>query len=140
MKAKPATLLKVTVLHGCFSRFLNCTNGTKSRNASQIFIHKLFNISFLLYHFFLTKNIDSNSSKTVILHKGTILALSRGVTHLFPMHPFSSPWKHQKTATSRSIQPRCTKRFKRSPAKKNFLNFLLLVINTCKGSATKDDT
>ena len=28
--------LKVTLLHGCFSRFLNCTNGTKSRNASQI--------------------------------------------------------------------------------------------------------
>ena len=24
-------LLKVTLLHGCFSRFLNCTNGTKSR-------------------------------------------------------------------------------------------------------------
>ena len=25
--------LKVTLLHGCFSRFLNCTNGTKYRNA-----------------------------------------------------------------------------------------------------------
>ena len=33
---KPATLLKVTVLHGCFSRFLNCINGTKSRNAPHI--------------------------------------------------------------------------------------------------------
>ena len=32
----PATLLKVTLLHGHFSRFLNCTNGTKSRNASHI--------------------------------------------------------------------------------------------------------
>ena len=31
---KPATLLKVTLLHGCFSRLLNCTNGTKSRNTS----------------------------------------------------------------------------------------------------------
>ena len=30
------TLLKVTLLHGCFSCFLNCTNGTKSRNASHI--------------------------------------------------------------------------------------------------------
>ena len=30
---KPATLLKVTLLHGCFSRFLNCTNGTKSCKA-----------------------------------------------------------------------------------------------------------
>ena len=26
---KPATLLKVTLLYGCFSRFLHCTNGTK---------------------------------------------------------------------------------------------------------------
>ena len=25
---KPATLLKVTVVHGCISRFVNCTNGT----------------------------------------------------------------------------------------------------------------
>ena len=29
-------LLKVTLLHGCFSRFLDCTNGTKLRNASHI--------------------------------------------------------------------------------------------------------
>ena len=28
--------LKVTFLHGCFSRFLDCTNGTKSRNAPHI--------------------------------------------------------------------------------------------------------
>ena len=33
---KPATSLKVTFLHGCFSRFLNCTNGTKSRKASHL--------------------------------------------------------------------------------------------------------
>ena len=33
-----ATLLKVTLLHGCFSRFLNCTNGTRSRETSHIFI------------------------------------------------------------------------------------------------------
>ena len=31
-----ATLLKVTLFHGCFSRFLNCTNATKSRKASHI--------------------------------------------------------------------------------------------------------
>ena len=37
---KPATLLKLTLLHGCFSRFLNCTNGTKSRNASHISRYK----------------------------------------------------------------------------------------------------
>ena len=28
--------LKLTLLHWCFSRFLNCTNGTKSRYASHI--------------------------------------------------------------------------------------------------------
>ena len=30
-RRQPATLVKVTLLHGRFSRFLNCTNGTKSR-------------------------------------------------------------------------------------------------------------
>ena len=28
---KPAMLLKLAFLHGCFSRFLNCINDTKSR-------------------------------------------------------------------------------------------------------------
>ena len=32
---KPANLLKVALLHGCFSRLLICTNGTKSSNASH---------------------------------------------------------------------------------------------------------
>ena len=35
-KITKITLLKLTLLHGCFSRFLNCTNGTKSRNAPHI--------------------------------------------------------------------------------------------------------
>ena len=34
-RLKPATLLKLTLLHWYFSRFLNCTNGTKSRNTSH---------------------------------------------------------------------------------------------------------
>ena len=33
-----ATLLKVTLFHGCFSRFLNCTNGTKPCNTSHEFL------------------------------------------------------------------------------------------------------
>ena len=37
--SKPTTLLKVTFLHGCFSYFLNCTNGTKSRKLSQFWIY-----------------------------------------------------------------------------------------------------
>ena len=36
LKAKPTISVKVTFLHECFSRFLNCTNGTKLRQASQI--------------------------------------------------------------------------------------------------------
>ena len=33
----PATLLKLTFLHGCFSSFQSCTNGTKSGNTPYIF-------------------------------------------------------------------------------------------------------
>ena len=39
-----ATLLKVALLHGCFSRFLNCAYGTKSRNAPQLWILKIKNL------------------------------------------------------------------------------------------------
>ena len=35
-RLSPATLLKVALLHGCFSRFVNCANSTKSRKASHI--------------------------------------------------------------------------------------------------------
>ena len=35
--SQAATLLKVTLLHGCFSRFLNHSNGTKLRKASHLF-------------------------------------------------------------------------------------------------------
>ena len=35
---KAATLLKVTLLHGCFSGFLNRKNGIKSRNAPQLIL------------------------------------------------------------------------------------------------------
>ena len=36
LQAKAWNFTKVTLLHGCFSQFLNCTNSTKSRKASQI--------------------------------------------------------------------------------------------------------
>ena len=35
-RLKPATLLKVTLPHECFSHFLSCKDGTKSRKASHI--------------------------------------------------------------------------------------------------------
>ena len=34
-RLSPVTLLKVALLHGCFSSFLNCANSTKSRKASD---------------------------------------------------------------------------------------------------------
>ena len=37
-RPNPATFLKVTLLHGCFSRFLSFTNGTKSRKQSVSFV------------------------------------------------------------------------------------------------------
>ena len=43
---KPATLLKVTLVHGCFSRFLIYTNGTKLRNALQTTISSHITSSF----------------------------------------------------------------------------------------------
>ena len=33
---KPASLLKVALLHGCFSRFVNYADGTKLSKASQV--------------------------------------------------------------------------------------------------------
>ena len=46
LQVTACNLIKVTFLHGCFSHFLNCTNGTKSRNAPYIFIaRKLMKIN-----------------------------------------------------------------------------------------------
>ena len=36
LQAEAATLLKLTLFHGCFSSFLNCTNATKSHNAPHM--------------------------------------------------------------------------------------------------------
>ena len=65
---EPATLLKVTLLHGCFSGFLNCTNGTKSRNASHMYVYfylsifsclsvSLLNLSDIIKSFYLFPEI-----------------------------------------------------------------------------------
>ena len=34
----PAILLKLALLHGCFSRFLNCTNVTKLRKTQKFYL------------------------------------------------------------------------------------------------------
>ena len=48
---KPSTLLKVTLLHGCFSRFLNSINGTKLRKTcfNKILFPTLTNELYTLY-------------------------------------------------------------------------------------------
>ena len=56
-RLKPATLLKLTLFHGCFSRFLNCANGTKSRNAPNI----------TSYHCFQSHLLDPNSQYITLL-------------------------------------------------------------------------
>ena len=40
--SKPAILPTVTLLRGCFTRFLNCANGTKLHKASHIEITHQF--------------------------------------------------------------------------------------------------
>ena len=44
----PATLLKLTLPQGSFSRFLNCTNDIKSHNASH-FIKNIYKITVKLF-------------------------------------------------------------------------------------------
>ena len=42
LQASVCNLLKVTLLHGCFPRFLNCPHGAKSRNTPQMFFRLRF--------------------------------------------------------------------------------------------------
>ena len=50
----PAALLKVALLHGCFSHFLNCTNGTKSHKTSMMVLRILsfFDQCFINWYFY----------------------------------------------------------------------------------------
>ena len=45
-------LLKVTLLHGCFSLVFNCTNGTKSRNGSHMYFFENKNLQRRYTRFF----------------------------------------------------------------------------------------
>ena len=83
-RLKPETLLKVTLLYGCFSHFLNCTNGTKSRNATHLLDgERRFEIPQILKDvvpfFFLTRNSH----------------FAMWSTHFWPIFLFYIPWKHQ---------------------------------------------
>ena len=68
---KPATLLKASLLHGYFSRFLNCTNGIKSRKGSYFsyfaFLKCAFVISSHKSHPFVISSHNSHPFVTVNL-------------------------------------------------------------------------
>ena len=49
-RLQPVTLLKLTLLHGCFSRFLNCTNKVPNRATHQKYLLLLDNDSFAASH------------------------------------------------------------------------------------------
>ena len=61
-RLKPATLLKLTLLHGCFSLFLNCANGAKWRNALQM-VQSLIELGKILLHYSRKKDIQSPRNK-----------------------------------------------------------------------------
>ena len=69
---KPATLQKVTLFHGYFSRFLNCTNGTKSRNASHITSCEVYYMNIRIKH----RNRILTNTKSVCLEKREIYTYS----------------------------------------------------------------
>ena len=65
LHANPAALLKVTLLHGCFSRFLNYTNGTKPRKASQFTICRC-NPAYNQIHSYIYKNLLINIKYSLV--------------------------------------------------------------------------
>ena len=49
---KPATLLNLILLHGCSSRFVNCTNVTKSGKVSHVILPPQVYLAYLDHIFF----------------------------------------------------------------------------------------
>ena len=69
-----SALPKITLLHGCLSRFWNCANGTKLCKVSQMFLLNP-----------LTTNVPIRSQPTFTCLKSTIEALEKCV-HLFTVN------------------------------------------------------
>ena len=67
-----ATLLRVTLLHGCFLRFLDCTNGTKLRNASHIYIHYQ---NAIIWSDLISYTDFKRKTKIIFLKRGLIVKL-----------------------------------------------------------------
>ena len=71
VRLKPASLLKLRLLHGCFSHFLNCTNSNKSRKTSHIVLIFCFSICIFSYgYWWITRqkeNVGSQSFSSIPL-------------------------------------------------------------------------
>ena len=81
---KPATLMKVALLHGYFSRFLNCMKGTKSRNASHMYNAMFIIIAFpdfVLYFIIVYGRSSGAYSESCQTHK-----IERFVLTIFTKH------------------------------------------------------
>ena len=63
---EPATLLKLTLLHGYSSRFLNCTNATKSRNASHLYINDYPTFADISVNLMISRNFSQNEAKSLV--------------------------------------------------------------------------
>ena len=100
--------VKLTFLHQCFSRFLNCTNGTKQRNASHINIWK--NINPQIYR----KNENNHTYLTSKEIKTCLFSL------FFRRRLLMKKYKKTKKLTTRSFTLACCKI---SSNISNFLNF-----------------
>ena len=73
---------KLTLIHGCFSYFQNCTNSTKSRKAShlpirvylkQLFYKNLYHALLKRYRKKIGKGISSSNTATDIEHTDTTI-------------------------------------------------------------------
>ena len=85
-------LVKVTLVHGCFSRFLNCTNGTKSRKASQLdYDSKASLMNWQKYNFANAIHKGKILLLLVTIVSNTIIVASRRV-----LVPFELYWRPKK--------------------------------------------
>ena len=66
-------LAKLTFLHGCFSRFLNCTNGTKSRKTSHLKSRSLVILAFGNYSYLI--RISLNIPKSSVIRTSSVCVL-----------------------------------------------------------------
>ena len=103
----------VTLLHGCFPRFLNSANGTNSRKASHIVYIMPRSWNALIAHILVSKKFWKKTSRWCWSKRKIIMLfvqlLTKGVskywasvlkwilTHFSPMFYFYTPWKRQKT-------------------------------------------